>query len=100
MSDSIIGSGMTAAQFFARTGSLVCDMYPLQTDKQFVNVLQDNIQKWGAITELVDMCNALFFQHLQQVITAGYIKFKYLPTADTLSKLWFYVDKWLTLQCL
>ena len=32
---------------------LVCDVYPLQSDKQFVNVLQDNIRKRGAMTELI-----------------------------------------------
>ena len=38
-----IDSGVTAAQFFVGTESMVCDVYPMKTDKQFINVLQDNI---------------------------------------------------------
>jgi len=48
-----IDCGVTAAQFFVGTESLVCDVYPLQSDKQFVNVLQDNIRRWGAMTKLI-----------------------------------------------
>ena len=48
-----IDSGVTSAQFFVGTESLVCDVYPMQTDKQFVNTLQDNIRKWGAMTKLI-----------------------------------------------
>ena len=48
-----IDSGVTAAQFFVGTESLVCDIYPLQSDKQFVNTLQENITKRGAMTKLV-----------------------------------------------
>ena len=48
-----IDSGVTSAQFFVGTESLVCDVYPMQTDKQFVNVLQDNIRKRGAMSKLI-----------------------------------------------
>lgn len=48
-----IDSGITAAQFFVGTESMVCDIYPLKSDKQFVNVLQDNIQRWGAMPKLI-----------------------------------------------
>jgi hypothetical protein len=48
-----IDSGVTAAQFFVGMESLVCDIHPLQNDKQFVNVLQDNITKRGAMTKLI-----------------------------------------------
>jgi len=48
-----IGSGVTAAQFFVGTKSLVCDIYPMKTDKQFVNVLLDNIRRRGAMTKLI-----------------------------------------------
>ena len=40
-----IDSGVSAAQFFVGTKSLVCDIYPMKTDKQFVNVLQDDIRQ-------------------------------------------------------
>ena len=48
-----IDSGVTAAQFFVGTESMVCDVYPMQTDKQFVHVLQDNIRRRGAMTKLI-----------------------------------------------
>ena len=48
-----IDNGATAAQFFVGTESLVCDVYPMQSDKQFVNVLQDNIRKRGAMSKLI-----------------------------------------------
>jgi hypothetical protein len=48
-----IDSGVTAAQFFVGTKSLVCDIYPIKTDKQFVNVLLDNIRNRGAMTKLI-----------------------------------------------
>ena len=48
-----IDSGITTAKFFAGTESLVCDVYPMQTYKQFVHVLQDNIRRRGAMTKLI-----------------------------------------------
>ena len=43
----------TAAQFFVGTESLVCNIYPMKMDKQFVNVLQDNIRRRGAMSKLI-----------------------------------------------
>src|SRR5687768_3611797 len=48
-----IGNGATTAQFFVGTKSLVCDVYPMKTDKQFVNVLLDNIRCRRAMTKLI-----------------------------------------------
>ena len=48
-----IDSKVTAAQLFAGTESLVCDIYPMKTDSQFVNVLQDNIRRRGAMSKLI-----------------------------------------------
>ena len=48
-----IDCGVTSAQFFCRTESLVCDIYPMKTDKQFVNTLQDNIRRQGAMSKLI-----------------------------------------------
>ena len=45
-----INNRVTAAQFFAGTESLVYDIYPLKTDSQFVNVLQDNIKRRRAMS--------------------------------------------------
>ena len=48
-----IDSGVTAAQFFAGTESLVCDIDPRKTDKQLVNVLQDTIRRRGTMSKLI-----------------------------------------------
>ena len=49
----VINSRVTEAQFFVDTESLVCDIYPLKTNSQFVNVLQDNIRRRGAMSKLI-----------------------------------------------
>ena len=46
-------SGVTAAKFFVGTKLLVCGKYPIKTGKQFVNILLDNIRRWGAMTKLI-----------------------------------------------
>ncbi|KAL7570791.1 hypothetical protein ACA910_014420 [Epithemia clementina (nom. ined.)] len=46
-------SGVKSAQFFAGRKTLVCDVYPLQRDKQFINALEDNIRKRGAMESLI-----------------------------------------------
>ena len=48
-----IESGVTAAQFFVGTESMVCDVYSMKTNKQYVHVLQDNIRRRGAMSKLI-----------------------------------------------
>ena len=48
-----IDGRFTAVQFFVGTESLVCNIYPMKMDKQFVNVLQDNIRRRGAMLKLI-----------------------------------------------
>ena len=48
-----VDNGATVAQFFVGTESMVCDVYPMKTDKQFVNTLEDIIRRRGAPTKLV-----------------------------------------------
>jgi len=48
-----IDSSIMAAQFFVGVDTLVCNLHPLQLDKQFVNTLQDNINKRGAMSKLI-----------------------------------------------
>ena len=48
-----VDSGVKVAQVFIGTKSLVTDVYPLKTDKQFVNTLIDNIIDRGAPTKLL-----------------------------------------------
>ncbi len=48
-----IDSGATSAQFFVGKTSHLCDIYGMKSDKEFVNVLQDNITERGAPTKLI-----------------------------------------------
>jgi hypothetical protein len=48
-----VDSGYTCAQFFCGTESLVCDVYGMKTDSQFINTLQDNIRTRGAPKSLI-----------------------------------------------
>ena len=48
-----IDNGCTAAQIFIGRDSMVADVYPLKTEKQFVNTLEDNIRKRGAMDKLI-----------------------------------------------
>ena len=48
-----IDDGAQSAQFFVGCDSLVCDVYGMKTDKQFVNTLQDNIRRRGAMNKLI-----------------------------------------------
>ena len=48
-----IEHGYLAAQFFVGTTSLVSDVYGVKTDTQFLQTLQDNVRKCGAMNKLV-----------------------------------------------
>ena len=47
------GSGDTMAQNFVGKRTLVTDVYPLKSQKQFVNTLEDNIRFRGAMTKRI-----------------------------------------------
>jgi len=51
-----IDSGVTVAQFFVVCGSIVCNIYGIKTDKQFVNTLGENIHEHGAPNKLISDC--------------------------------------------
>jgi hypothetical protein len=48
-----VDSGATRAQFFVGTTSQLVDIYGMKSDKEFVNVLQDNITERGAPDKLI-----------------------------------------------
>ena len=48
-----IDGGQTAAQLFVGRNTLVTDAYGMTSDKQFVNTLEDNIRKQGAMDKLI-----------------------------------------------
>ena len=48
-----VDSGVKQAQLFVGKESLVSDIYPMRSGKQFVNTLEDNIHRCGAMDKLI-----------------------------------------------
>ncbi|KAL7568892.1 hypothetical protein ACA910_015540 [Epithemia clementina (nom. ined.)] len=48
-----VDSGVIKAQLFVRKDILVFDAYPLKSEKQIVNTLEDNIWQRGAMSQLI-----------------------------------------------
>ncbi|EEC44015.1 predicted protein [Phaeodactylum tricornutum CCAP 1055/1] len=48
-----VDNGAKFAQLFVGRRSLVTDIYPMKTDKEFVNALEDNIRHRGAMDKLL-----------------------------------------------
>ena len=49
----VVDSGVKMAQLFVGKESLVSDIYPMWSGKQFVNTLEDNIHRYGAMDKLI-----------------------------------------------
>jgi hypothetical protein len=49
----VIDCGITTAQLFVGTKTHTADVYPIKSNKQFVNTLLDNITQCGAPTKLI-----------------------------------------------
>jgi hypothetical protein len=52
----VVDCGVTAAQIFVWCNSLETDVYGIKTDEEFVNTLEDNILKQGAMDKLISDC--------------------------------------------
>jgi len=64
-----IDSGVTSAQLFVGTKTNTSDVYPIKTDKQFVNTLLDNITERGAPTKLIsDRAQVEISERVKQVL--------------------------------
>ena len=50
---SAVASGATQAQFYCGQQFLVCDVFEMKTDKQFVNILEDTIKQRGVMNKLI-----------------------------------------------
>ena len=48
-----VDSGVKQAQVFVGRDTLVADAYPMKSRKQFVNTLEDNIRRQGAMDKLL-----------------------------------------------
>ncbi|HEY9710825.1 MAG TPA: hypothetical protein V6D48_21645 [Oculatellaceae cyanobacterium] len=68
-----IDGGITMDQLFVGTWTLVCDVYPMKTEKQFVNTLQDNIRRRGAMTKLISDRAQVEISNKVQDILRNYI---------------------------
>ena len=49
----VVESGVKQAQLFVGKESLVSDIYPMRSAKQFVNTLEDNICRCSAVDKLI-----------------------------------------------
>ena len=49
----VVDSGVKQAQVFVGRDTLVADAYPMKSGKQFVNTLEDNIWRQGAMDKLL-----------------------------------------------
>ena len=69
-----IDSGVTTAQFFVGCDSMVCYVYGIKSDKQFVNTLEDNIRERGAPTKLVsDRAQVEISEKVQDILRTLFI---------------------------
>ena len=64
-----IDCGITSAQLFVGTKTHTADVYPIKSDKQFVNMLLDNITQRGAPTKLIsDRAQVEISERVKQVL--------------------------------
>jgi hypothetical protein len=64
-----IDCGITSAQLFVGTKTHTADVYPIKSDKQFVNTLLDNITQCGAPTKLIsDRAQVEISERVKQVL--------------------------------
>ena len=70
-----VDSGVTSAQFFVGCESMVCDVYPMKTSKQFVRTLEDNIRDRGAMNQLIsDSAQVEISNKVQDILRSLFIK--------------------------
>jgi hypothetical protein len=64
-----IDCGVTSAQLFVGTKTHTADVYPIKSDKQFVNTLLDNITQRGTPTKLIsDRAQVEISERVKQVL--------------------------------
>jgi hypothetical protein len=64
-----IDCGITSAQLFVGTRTHTADVYPIKSDKQFVNTLLDNITQRGTPTKLIsDRAQVEISERVKQVL--------------------------------
>ena len=68
-----VDSGVKQAQCFIGKESLVSDIYPMRSGKQFVDTLEDNIQRRGAIYKHISDSAKNEISHKVKDILRAYI---------------------------
>ena len=69
-----VDSGVRQAQVFAGRDTLVADAYPMKSGKQFVNTLEDNIRRRGAMDKLLsDSAKTEISNKVMDILRAYYI---------------------------
>ena len=70
-----VDDGSKCAQFFVGRETLVSDVYGMKTDKEFVNTLEDNIRRRGAMDKLIsDRAKAEISEKVLDILRALMIK--------------------------
>ena len=67
-----VDSGVKHSQIFVRKESLVYDIYPMRSGKQFINTLEDNICRHGAMDMLISDSAKNEISHKVQDILRAY----------------------------
>ena len=69
-----VDSGVKQAQVFVGRDTLVADAYPMKSGKQFVNTLEDNIRRRGAMDKLLsDSAKAEISNKVMDILRAYHI---------------------------
>ena len=68
-----VDDGSTGAQIFVGTKSMVVDAYGCKTTGEFVNTLEDNIRRRGAMSKLISDSAAVEMSNRVQKILCAYI---------------------------
>ena len=69
-----VDRGVKQAQVFVGRDTLVADAYPMKSGKQFVNTLEDNIRRWGAMDKLLsDSAKTQISNKVKDILRAYHI---------------------------
>ena len=70
----VVDSGVKQAQVFVGRDSFVADFYPMKSGKQFVNTLEDNIRRRGAMDKLLsDSAKTEISKKVMDILRASHI---------------------------
>ena len=68
-----VDSGVKQAQVFVGRDSLVADVYPMKSGKQFINTLEDDIRRRGAMDELSDSAKTEISKKVMDILRVYHI---------------------------